>query len=56
MHGSWRISFHQKSLKLVLICWCLQWPRTLRAFSFWESYRKALYDEMGDPYTLIVLD
>lgn len=28
------------------------WLRTLKSIPpYWESFRKALYDEMGDPYT-----
>lgn len=28
------------------------WPRTLRSVPpYWESFRKALYNEMGDPYS-----
>lgn len=28
------------------------WPRTLKSIPpYWESFRKALYDELGDPFT-----
>jgi dipeptidyl aminopeptidase/acylaminoacyl peptidase len=28
------------------------WPRTLKSIpAYWESFRKALYNEMGDPFT-----
>jgi len=36
----------------VYVCGVTNWIRTLRSIPpYWESYRKALYDEMGDPGT-----
>lgn len=47
------LAFHPEEFKVgVNLFGVANWPRTLKSIPpFWESYRKALYDEMGDPYT-----
>ncbi|MFQ3174807.1 MAG: dipeptidyl aminopeptidase/acylaminoacyl peptidase [Flavobacterium sp.] len=47
------LAFHPEEFKVgVDLFGVANWPRTLKSIPpFWESYRKALYDEMGDPYT-----
>ena len=47
------LAFHPEEFKVgVDLFGVTNWPRTLKSIPpFWESYRKALYDEMGDPYT-----
>lgn len=48
------LAFHPEEFKVgVDLFGVANWPRTLKSIPpFWESFRKALYDEMGDPYTL----
>ncbi len=45
------IIFHPEEFKVgVDLFGVANWPRTLRSIPpYWESFRKALYDEMGDP-------
>lgn len=47
------LAFHPEEFKVgVDLFGVANWPRTLKSIPpFWESFRKALYDEMGDPYT-----
>lgn len=47
------LAFHPEEFKAgVDLFGVANWPRTLKSIPpFWESFRKALYDEMGDPYT-----
>jgi len=47
------LAFHPEEFKVgVNLFGVANWPRTLKSIPpFWESFRKALYDEMGDPYT-----
>jgi len=47
------LAFHPEEFKVgVDLFGVANWPRTLKSIPpYWESYRKALYDEMGDPYT-----
>jgi len=46
------IIFHPNEFKIgVDLYGVANWPRTLKSVPpYWESFRKALYDEMGDPY------
>jgi len=46
------IIFHPQEFKVgVDLFGVANWPRTLKSIPpYWESFRKALYDEMGDPY------
>ena len=46
------IIFHPKEFKVAVDMFGVaNWPRTLKSIPpYWESSRKALYDEMGDPY------
>jgi Dipeptidyl aminopeptidases/acylaminoacyl-peptidases len=46
------IIFHPDEFKIgVDLFGVANWPRTLKSVPpYWESFRKALYDEMGDPY------
>ena len=46
------IIFHPDEFKIgVDLYGVANWPRTLKSVPpYWESFRKALYDEMGDPY------
>jgi len=47
------LAFHPEEFKVgVDLFGVANWLRTLRSIpAYWESYRKALYDEMGDPYS-----
>ncbi len=47
------IIFHPKEFKVgVDLFGVANWPRTLKSIPpYWESFRKALYDEMGDPFS-----
>lgn len=47
------LAFHPEEFKVgVNLFGVANWPRTLKSIPpYWESFRKALYDEMGDPYT-----
>ena len=47
------LAFHSEEFKVgVDLFGVANWPRTLKSIPpYWESFRKALYDEMGDPYT-----
>jgi dipeptidyl aminopeptidase/acylaminoacyl peptidase len=47
------LAFHPEEFKVgVDLFGVANWPRTLKSIPpYWESFRKALYDEMGDPYT-----
>jgi dipeptidyl aminopeptidase/acylaminoacyl peptidase len=47
------LAFHPEEFKVgVDLFGVANWLRTLRSIPpYWESFRKALYDEMGDPYT-----
>ena len=47
------LAFHSEEFKVgVDVFGVANWPRTLKSIPpYWESFRKALYDEMGDPYT-----
>ncbi len=46
------IIFHPEEFKVgVDLFGVANWPRTLKSIPpYWESFRKALYDEMGDPF------
>ena len=46
------IIFHPKEFKVAVDMFGVaNWPRTLKSIpAYWESFRKALYDEMGDPF------
>lgn len=46
------IIFHPQEFKVgVDLFGVANWPRTLKSIPpYWESFRKALYDEMGDPF------
>jgi dipeptidyl aminopeptidase/acylaminoacyl peptidase len=46
------IIFHPKEFKVgVDLFGVANWPRTLKSIPpYWESFRKSLYDEMGDPF------
>jgi dipeptidyl aminopeptidase/acylaminoacyl peptidase len=45
--------FHPEEFKVgVDFFGVANWPRTLKSIPpYWEAFRKALYDELGDPYT-----
>ncbi len=47
------LAFHPEEFKVgVDLFGVANWLRTLKSIPpFWESFRKALYDEMGDPYS-----
>lgn len=47
------IIFHPNEFKVgVDLYGVANWPRTLKSIPpYWESFRKALYGEMGDPYS-----
>ena len=47
------IIFHPEEFKVgVDLFGVANWPRTLKSIPpYWESFRKALYDEMGDPFS-----
>ncbi len=47
------LAFHPNEFKVgVDLFGVANWIRTLRSIPpYWESFRKALYDELGDPYT-----
>lgn len=47
------LCFHPDEFKAgVDLFGVVNWPRTLREVpDYWESFRKALYDELGDPYS-----
>lgn len=47
------LCFHPDEFKAgVDLFGVVNWPRTLREIPpYWESFRKALYEELGDPYT-----
>jgi dipeptidyl aminopeptidase/acylaminoacyl peptidase len=47
------LAFHPEEFKVgVDLFGVANWVRTLRSIpAYWESSRKALYNEMGDPYT-----
>ncbi|WP_116787241.1 S9 family peptidase [Flavobacterium psychrotrophum] len=47
------MAFHPEEFKVgVDLFGVANWPRTLKSIPpYWESFRKALYDEMGDPFT-----
>ncbi len=47
------LAFHPDEFKVgVDLFGVANWLRTLRSIPpYWEAFRKALYDEMGDPYT-----
>ncbi|MFB9079602.1 alpha/beta fold hydrolase [Flavobacterium procerum] len=47
------LAFHPEEFKVgVNLFGVANWPRTLKSIPpYWESFRKALYDELGDPYT-----
>ncbi len=47
------LAFHPDEFKVgVNFFGVANWPRTLKSIPpYWESFRKALYDEMGDPFT-----
>lgn len=47
------LAFHPEEFKVgVDLFGVTNWVRTLKSIPpYWESFRKALYDEMGDPYT-----
>jgi len=47
------LAFHPDEFKVgVDIYGVTNWPRTLKSIPpYWESFRKALYEEMGDPFT-----
>jgi dipeptidyl aminopeptidase/acylaminoacyl peptidase len=47
------LAFHPNEFKVgVDLFGVANWMRTLKSIPpYWESFRKALYDEMGDPYT-----
>ena len=45
--------FHPQEFKVgVDLFGVANWPRTLKSIPpYWETFRKALYDEMGDPFS-----
>ena len=47
------MAFHPEEFKVGIDYYGVtNWPRTLKSIPpYWESFRKALYEEMGDPYT-----
>ncbi|MFZ1787319.1 MAG: alpha/beta fold hydrolase, partial [Saprospiraceae bacterium] len=47
------LAFHPEEFKVgVNLFGVANWLRTLKSIPpYWESFRKALYDELGDPYT-----
>lgn len=47
------LAFHPDEFKVgVNLFGVANWPRTLKSIPpYWESFRKALYEEMGDPFT-----
>lgn len=47
------LAFHPEEFKVgVNLFGVANWLRTLKSIPpYWESFRKALYDEMGDPFT-----
>ncbi|KAF2516478.1 S9 family peptidase [Flavobacterium foetidum] len=47
------LAFHPEEFKVgVNLFGVANWPRTLKSIPpYWESFRTALYDELGDPYT-----
>jgi dipeptidyl aminopeptidase/acylaminoacyl peptidase len=47
------LAFHPEEFRVgVDLFGVANWLRTLKSIPpYWESYRKALYEEMGDPYT-----
>ena len=47
------LAFHPDEFKVgVDLFGVANWPRTLKSIPpYWESFRKALYDELGDPFT-----
>jgi len=47
------LAFHPNEFKVgVDLFGVANWMRTLRSIPpYWEAFRKALYDELGDPYT-----
>jgi dipeptidyl aminopeptidase/acylaminoacyl peptidase len=47
------IIFHPQEFKIgVDLFGVANWPRTLKSIPpYWESFRKALYNEMGDPFS-----
>ncbi len=47
------LAFHPDEFKVgVNLFGVANWPRTLKSIPpYWESFRKALYDELGDPFT-----
>ncbi|MDI1255098.1 MAG: S9 family peptidase [Flavobacterium sp.] len=47
------LAFHPDEFKVGIdLFGVANWPRTLKSIPpYWESFRKALYEEMGDPYT-----
>ena len=47
------LAFHPNEFKVgVDLFGVANWPRTLKSIPpYWESFRKALYDELGDPFT-----
>jgi len=47
------LAFHPDEFKVgVDLFGVANWPRTLKNIPpYWESFKKALYEEMGDPYT-----
>jgi dipeptidyl aminopeptidase/acylaminoacyl peptidase len=47
------LAFHPEEFKVGIdLFGVANWPRTLKSIPpYWESFRKALYEEMGDPFT-----
>jgi dipeptidyl aminopeptidase/acylaminoacyl peptidase len=47
------LAFHPDEFKVgVDLFGVANWPRTLKSIPpYWEAFRKALYDELGDPYS-----
>ena len=47
------LAFHPDEFKVgVDLFGVANWPRTLKSIPpYWESFRKALYDELGDPFS-----
>ena len=47
------LAFHPDEFKVgVDLFGVANWPRTLKSIPpYWESFRKALYEELGDPFT-----
>lgn len=47
------LAFHPDEFKVgVDLFGVANWPRTLKSIPpYWESFRKALYEELGDPYS-----